>query len=98
MSTQPAPENYDLERILGDLRGRLSRVHHDLNNPLSIVSGNAQLIRELAKALRVEEEFIGPLDDLEAAVERMTESADALIPIRRMIVELQKRVESEKSP
>lgn len=98
MSTQPAPENNDLERTLRDLRGRLSRVHHDLNNPLSIVSGNAQLLRELSKALGVEEEFHGPLDDLEAAVDKLSESADGLILVRRMLVELEKRAESEKSP
>ena len=98
MSTQPPPENNDLERILRDLRGRLSRLHHDLNNPLSIVSGNTQLLRELAGALGVEEEFAGPLDDLEAAVDKLAESADDLILVRGMLVELQKRVESEKSP
>lgn len=98
MSTRPAPENNDLERTLRDLRGRLSRVHHDLNNPLSVVSGNAQLLRELSKALGVEEEFQGPLDDLEAAVDKLSESADGLILVRRMLVELEKRAESAKSP
>jgi len=95
MSTQSTPDTNDLERTLRDLRGRLSRVHHDLNNPLSIVSGNAQLLRELAKALGVEEDFHGPLEDLEAAVEKLTESADGLILVRRMLGELEKRVESE---
>lgn len=98
MSTQPAPEHTDLERTLRDLKGRLSRVHHDLNNPLSIVSGNAQLLRELAKALGVEEEFHGPLDDLEEAVEKLADAADGLILARQMLVELQRRMESEKSP
>lgn len=98
MSTPQAPDKHDMERILRDLRGRLSRVHHDLNNPLSIVSGNTQLLRELASALDVEEEFRGPLDDLEAAVDKLTDSADGLILVRGMLVELQKRVESEESP
>jgi len=34
-------------------------------------------------------------NDLEAAVEKLTESADGLILVRRMLGELEKRVESE---
>jgi signal transduction histidine kinase len=94
MSTLESPDANELETILKDLRGRLSRIHHDLNNPLSIISGNAQLLQELAKALDVDDELAGPLDDLERAVDKLTESADQLIIVREMLVEYLGRTES----
>ncbi len=42
------PATSDPESIfLAELRGRLGRLYHDLNNPLAIASGNLQLIEEL---------------------------------------------------
>lgn len=35
--------------FLAELRSRLGKLYHDLNNPLAIASGNLQLIEELLK-------------------------------------------------
>ena len=78
----------EMEQSLKDLRVRLSRIHHDINNPVSIISGNTQLLMELARALEVEEDFSGPLEDIEAAIDKLTASVDRLMEVRRMLSEL----------
>ncbi len=83
----------DVERFhdaLDDIRRRLSRIHHDINNPLSIVSGNIQLLQELSKALAVNEDFSGPLNDIEQSVDQLTASIDELMVIRNLLAQLVK--------
>lgn len=52
---------------LEEIRAALTRVSHDINNPLSIISGNAQLLLELANSLDLDEEFAQPVRDIEEA-------------------------------
>jgi len=73
---------------LQTLRKHLSRIHHDLNNPLSIVSGNLQLLKELSKALDVEENFEGPLKDIAAALEQLSDTTEQLIVVRNILQQL----------
>ena len=75
------------------VRKHLSRIHHDVNNPLSIVSGNVQLLQELAKALQVSDDFGPPLKDMATAVEQLSETAEELLVLRNLLAQL----EEEKS-
>ena len=45
----------------------LSKIKHDINNPVSVIAGNAQFLRELAKAENLGPVFAESIDDIEAA-------------------------------
>lgn len=71
--------------VLRRVRQTISRVNHDLNNPLSIISGNAQLLRELVRTLDPDGDLVQPIQDIEEAslrvsgiLRRLVELKDAL--------------------
>ncbi len=78
----------DLLEKLEQIRHQLSRAHHDINNPLAVISGNVELLNELTKALGVDEELNGPLTDIEKAVELLTENVDRLMVVRKILTDL----------
>lgn len=59
-------------------------VVHDLNNPLSIIAGNAQLLAEIAKARDLGDEVYEPLQDIERAVEQMSAQLERLSDLSRV--------------
>lgn len=59
------------ESSLARLHAALSRVTHDINNPLAIISGNAQFLGELARGGAVEAEVAQAALDIEEASERL---------------------------
>ncbi|MGB0649618.1 MAG: histidine kinase dimerization/phospho-acceptor domain-containing protein [Rhodothermales bacterium] len=75
------------------IRSQLSRIHHDLNNPLSVISGNAELLAGLSRALGVDEDLGGPIDDLTTAVDQLTENVDRLLAVRGLLSELTKQLD-----
>ena len=56
-----------MAHFLGTLRTELSRFYHDMNNPLSITSGNTQLLLEIATADTLDQDLIDALKDVEDA-------------------------------
>ncbi|MEX1055039.1 MAG: histidine kinase dimerization/phospho-acceptor domain-containing protein [Rhodothermales bacterium] len=78
----------DIIRALGRT---LSRIYHDTNNPLAIVSGNAQFLLELAKSMGLDEDLVQPMKDIEEASERV---AEGLREISRLRDDLQTYVRS----
>lgn len=68
--------------VLSELRLRLSQVYHDANNPLAIISGNAQFLLELARAMDLDDDLIQPMTDIEEASERVAESLRGLTRVR----------------
>lgn len=54
-----------------DLHVALTRVTHDINNPLAVISGNAQLLLELARALELDPDVAKPIQDIEAASQQL---------------------------
>lgn len=90
MSTTTSSE---LKQALAQARALLSRIHHDVNSPLSVLSGNAQLLQELAVALQVESDFKDPLQDMEDAVDGVIASLDRLMVVRKLLADLEKAVE-----
>lgn len=75
----------DMKRLLPELRQRLSRIKHDANNPLAIISGNAQLLLELARAMDLGADFIEPLQDIEEACDRVSEALHELTLLKRSL-------------
>lgn len=61
-----------------DLQGALRRVTHDINNPLSIISGNAQLLLELSQALELDPDVAKPIRDIEEASQRLAHMIERL--------------------
>lgn len=81
-------ESEQLQATLDGIKSKLSRIHHQINNPLSVISGNVELLHELARVLGVQEDFSGPLSDIAAAVDQLAESADQLMVTRNLIAQL----------
>lgn len=66
------------EAELHQFRATLSKVYHDINNPLAIISGNAQLLLEMARLMELEDQLVKPIEDIEEASRRLDESLDDL--------------------
>jgi len=85
--------NTDTEQIQASIDGiksQLYRIHHQINNPLSVISGNVQLLQELARVLGVQDDFSGPLADIVSAVDQLAESTDQLMVTRNLLAQLYK--------
>jgi|GEM_PF-4468111 len=63
------------------IRSALLRVNHDINNPLSIISGNAQLLLELARAMGLDESLIQPMRDIDEACQRASQLLGGLVEL-----------------
>jgi len=83
----------ELSDQLEVIRAQFSRIHHDLNNSLSVILGNAELLSELSKALGLQDDLGGPIDDLSVAVDRLTENVDRLLAVRGLLNELTQPLE-----
>ena len=70
---------------LEKIRSELSRVHHDINNPLSVIAGNVELLAELTRALELGEDIGETVSDLQHAVELLTEQVDRLLAVRGLL-------------
>ena len=82
----------ELKAALEQLKSYISRIQHDLNNPLSVVSGNVELLKELAIALNVYADVEDPLEDMGAALDKLTEQVDRLMVIRSMLSNLSEKL------
>jgi nitrogen-specific signal transduction histidine kinase len=76
MSDAEPPESLD------DVREAVSSVYHDLNNPLSIISGNAQFLLELTREADVDEQFVSSVRDIKEATDRMSNSLNRLTRLK----------------
>ena len=65
-----------------EIREVVSSVYHDLNNPLSIISGNAQFLVELSQEEELDEQFVSSAQDIQEACQRMSESLQRLTRLK----------------
>ena len=65
-----------------EVREAVSVVYHELNNPLSIISGNAQFLVELSQEEELDEQFVSSAQDIQEACRRMAESLQRLTRLR----------------
>lgn len=66
-SLGPAASDSDLVA----LQQKLSELVHEINNPLAIVSGNAQLLLELSRMMDLDPDVAKPIRDIEEASHRL---------------------------
>jgi len=81
-STVPPEASEDRDAALHET---LAEVCHDLNNSLSVVSGNAQLLAEMARVEDLGATFTEPLDDIEAARAEISDALERLEALRQDI-------------
>jgi nitrogen-specific signal transduction histidine kinase len=84
MSDPDPPESMDVD----DVREAVSSVYHDLNNPLSIIAGNAQFLLELSREEDVNEQFVSSVQDINEAAERMSNSLNRLTRLKEELKEI----------
>ena len=65
-----------------EIREVVSTVYHDLNNPLSIISGNAQFLVELSQEEELDEQFVSSARDIQEACQRMSEALQRLTHLK----------------
>ena len=78
-STMTEFEEFETE---DDLHEAVSSVYHDLNNPLSIIAGNAQFLLELSQEKDLDEQFASSAQDIQEASQRMSESLQRLTRLK----------------
>lgn len=78
------PESVD---SLDDAHERVSSVYHDLNNPLSIISGNAQFLLEISREEDLDEQFVSSARDIKEAAQRMADSLQRLTRLKEELEE-----------
>ncbi len=67
---------------LRHVRQALSRLNHDLKNPLAIISGNAQFLQELLRMRGGDPELEGPVTDIEEACRQIYTLLQRLVALR----------------
>lgn len=73
-----APELAARLRRLSDEVGRL---YHDVNNPLAVISGNAQLLLDIGAAEGLGPDLMDSIADIETAAQRL---ADVMQRVRAL--------------
>jgi signal transduction histidine kinase len=81
--------NSESAEPLEDVQETVSSVYHDLNNPLSIISGNAQFLLEIGREKDLDDQFLSSAQDIQEAAQRM---ADSLHQLTRLKEELEDEV------
>ena len=76
------------------IKSTLASIKHEINNPLAIVYGNAQLLLELTR-MEPDEELIKPIRDIAEASSRIAQSLDKLNHIKDIVS--RDRVHAEKT-
>ncbi len=61
----------ELATRLRRLSDEVGRLYHDANNPLAVISGNAQLLLEIGAAEGLSSDVMEPVADIEVAAQRL---------------------------
>ena len=70
----------------------LGRFSHDISNPLSIISGNVQLLLELSEELGLSEETRSYVEDIDVACRRVVDELQRVQKIRSSLRETRSQV------
>ena len=73
------------EEVLRPVRDAMAHVVHEINNPLAVISGNAQLARELLAVVPDDESIPEALRDIEAAAQEIAALMSAVTAVRRQV-------------
>ena len=75
----------EVREALTVLRDEMSRVAHALNNPLSVITGNAQLGQEMGAALGVDDDIRGAFEQIQQAATELGGLFGEITTLRRRI-------------
>lgn len=75
----------DLAARLRRLSDEVGRLYHDVNNPLAVISGNAQLLLEIGNAEGLSSDVMEPVADIEVAAQRLVEVLQRLVRLREEV-------------
>ncbi len=73
------------DESMEEVRIALGRAIHDVNNPMTVINGNAQYALELARGLDLDESLVRSLEDIEEAGRRLEASMATLSALRRRL-------------
>lgn len=75
----------DQMKLVETVRSTVANIKHEINNPLAIISGNAQLLLELTSLMDLDEELVKPIRDIEEASLRIGQSLEKLNRINDLV-------------
>lgn len=70
------------DAVLQRVEKDLGSVFHDVNNPLSIISGNIQLLEQLLVMGDPDPDVMAVVDDIRIACDKMTDAAKLIDQLR----------------
>ena len=73
------------EVLRNHLEHALSDARHTLSNPITVISGNTQLLLEMARMMDLDDEFIEPLEDIEEAVDELEGMIDEVYTAEQLL-------------
>lgn len=71
--------------MLEELRAEAGAVAHAINNPLTVITGNAQFLMEVARTEQSDSPIVGPIEDINAATQQLSEALARLSALRERI-------------
>ena len=71
--------------MLEELRAEAGAVAHAINNPLTVITGNAQFLIEVARAEQTDSPIVGPIEDINAATQQLSDAVARLSALRERI-------------
>lgn len=71
--------------LLAQTRKGLSAFYHDVNNPLAILSGNAQLLLEIGRQMHLGEDLMNPMRDIEESCRRLHADLQRIVRLKEVI-------------
>jgi signal transduction histidine kinase len=83
----PSNPSADPVQALDTMLRALSRTLHDVNNPLTVISGNAQLLNEIGPSMGLSPELQKPIGDIEEASVMLAEQLAELAALRERLQE-----------
>ncbi|PSQ80494.1 MAG: histidine kinase [Bacteroidetes bacterium QS_1_63_11] len=77
--------DFDEPETKEELHEVISSVYHELNNPLSIIAGNAQFLVELSQEEELDEQFLSSAQDIQEASQQMSGSLQRLTRLKERL-------------
>ncbi|MCH7639908.1 MAG: hypothetical protein IH855_10685 [Bacteroidetes bacterium] len=71
--------------MLEELRAEAGAVVHAINNPLTVITGNAQFLMEVARTEQTDSPIVGPIEDINAATQQLSDALARLSALRERI-------------
>ena len=71
--------------MLEELRAEAGAVAHAINNPLTVITGNAQFLLEIARTEQAGSPIVAPIEDINAAAQQLSDALTRLSALRERI-------------